>query len=205
MKGKDCPFMHPKRCSKLIKHGTKADKGCNHGKKCDDFHPKMCPMSIAKGVCFDDRCTLCHVKGTRRKKAPDVEKAEKDQHQQKASKSVDKKANAIGAVEPTTEQQSFLGQISLLKKELQEAMDLKISSLLAPNSPNFPHQSPHQFKQPQPSPMSSTHHWQIPSQVTTQMLHPQTFPLMQSPQMWYPPQAYLPAQIPPCQPQTRML
>ena len=66
--GRGCTFSHPKRCPKLMKHGTRNDKGCNLGKKCSDFHPKMCPMSIAKLECFDLECNLCHVKGTKRKR-----------------------------------------------------------------------------------------------------------------------------------------
>ena len=46
--GKDCPFLHPKRCKKLMDHGTRAGKGCNLGSKCEAFHPKMCPMSIRR-------------------------------------------------------------------------------------------------------------------------------------------------------------
>ena len=74
MKGNGCSFHHPKRCAKLMSYGTKTNKGCNLGNKCPDFHPKMCPMSISKSEFFDMDCTLCHVKGTRRKKAKDERK-----------------------------------------------------------------------------------------------------------------------------------
>ena len=50
MKGNGCKFDHPKRCRKLMNHGTKAGKGCNLGINCNEFHPKMCPMSITKGL-----------------------------------------------------------------------------------------------------------------------------------------------------------
>ena len=29
MKGKECSFLHPERCKKLMQHGTKQPDGCN--------------------------------------------------------------------------------------------------------------------------------------------------------------------------------
>ena len=40
LKGNGCRFSHPKRCSKLMNHGTKAGKGCNLGRNCPHFHRK---------------------------------------------------------------------------------------------------------------------------------------------------------------------
>ena len=64
--GKGCEFEHPKMCDKLLKHGTRQPQGCNKGTKCDKFHPKMCPTSISKLECFDKKCKLRHVRGTKR-------------------------------------------------------------------------------------------------------------------------------------------
>ena len=138
--GKGCPYVHPKRCSKLMNHGTRAGKGCNKGKKCKDFHPKMCPMSIAKSECFDLSCSLCHVKGTRRRPSPKPVKPDKVGSKEEEESKDTAKAEACSAKptadnrspmkNDTTEGESFLGQISLLKKELQEAMDKKLESLL---------------------------------------------------------------------------
>ena len=156
--GKGCQYSHPKRCTKLMNHGTRANKGCNLGAKCKDFHPKMCQMSISKSECFDVSCQLCHVKGTRRKpltkekeektegksvqnlpfnpnndschmknmkdRAPKMEEQQRGKSQQSLDKptSVPSDNDAL--------QQSFLAQISLLKKELQEVMDKKVASLM---------------------------------------------------------------------------
>ena len=67
LKGTKCTFLHPERCTKLLQHGTKSPDGCSLGKKCEFLHPKMCPSSICKRVCFDPKCQLTHVKGTKRK------------------------------------------------------------------------------------------------------------------------------------------
>ena len=64
--GKNCAFAHPKACPKLLKHGTKAPRGCNLGKRCAMFHPKMCSSSIAKAECLKKDCKLKHVQGTKR-------------------------------------------------------------------------------------------------------------------------------------------
>ena len=131
--GKGCPYVHPKRCSKLMNHGTRAEKGCNKGKKCKDFHPKMCPLSISKSECFDLSCSLCHVKGTKRRPSQKTVKAEKGVSKETAEV-VDSSLPTADSKSSTTtgftEEQSFLGRINLLKKELQEVMDNKLESLL---------------------------------------------------------------------------
>ena len=135
MKGNGCKFDHPKRCSKLMNYGTKAAKGCNLGKNCSKFHPKMCPMSVSKGECFDAHCDLCHVKGTRRKRENPLKVNQKKKQgrptplKDQEKKKDDEKKETSGL---KSLHQSFLGQISLLKKEIQEAVDVKISSLLKP-------------------------------------------------------------------------
>ena len=67
LKGRGCPYTHPKACPKLLKFGNKAPKGCNQGAKCPNFHPRMCSSSIRRGECFNETCTFTHVKGTKRK------------------------------------------------------------------------------------------------------------------------------------------
>ena len=62
----ECPFLHPKPCSKLMMYGTHKERGCNLGKTCDYLHPKMCPLSISKQECFNKECQLKHIKGTKR-------------------------------------------------------------------------------------------------------------------------------------------
>ena len=193
--GKDCPFLHPKRCSKLMNHGTRANKGCNKGNKCKDFHPKMCPLSISKSECFDASCTLCHVKGTKRHPPkPKVDPKEiaqsKNEVNQKADSSrykvhhkddssmdssIDR--NLAESQSPTTptviDNASFLEQISLLKKELQEAMDRKLESLIQMQSQQIPQQIPprptHQIPTPLFAPIPWMHQFQMQRNPPFQM------------------------------------
>ena len=130
IKGKECKFLHPKRCTKLMKHGTKAGRGCNLGKQCPDFHPKMCSTSIAKLQCFDNKCKLCHVKGTVRKK----ETKPSNEDSTTSVKSNGKNMSVEGAdTHPT---KTFLEEDTLLKRQIQEAVEMKISALL--NLPPIP-------------------------------------------------------------------
>ena len=140
-----------------VKDATKASK-------CENFHPKMCPLSISKGECLDASCTLCHVKGTRRKPPKDSErdaKADRKEAKPQASKdnNVSGQSKEKNSTDSSSHTESFLDQISLLKKELQEVMDKKIESLMGmqsllhiqPNTqmPFTKMQSPQSF---QPSP-----------------------------------------------------
>lgn len=145
--GKDCPFLHPKRCSKLMNHGTRSDRGCNLGAKCKDFHPKMCPMSISKSECYDQSCSLCHVKGTKRKRMPLKSEAAKTAPRTDAAT-----AQPMSSSTKVTTQQSFLDQMNLLRKELQEVMDQKLAALI----PAKAQQSHQQI--PSPVSLSQTQH-----------------------------------------------
>ena len=129
--GKGCKYVHPKRCTKLMNHGTRANNGCKLGTKCKDFHPKMCPMSISKSECFDASCQLCHVKGTKRKPP-----APKDKECEKKEPVIETHNNSN--LPASDLQQSFLVQMNLLKKELQEVMDMKVAALLNPRQQNVP-------------------------------------------------------------------
>ena len=143
MKGKDCPFLHPERCKKLLAHGTKQPDGCNLGKKCEHFHPKMCPNSIAKRLCLDDKCQLTHVKGTARKKEPKKhnqtqEKVIKTQEkviEEKSSNSGLKNKSNVSPDDNALNSSSFLAMVSLLRKELCEAMDTKIALAISQLNP----------------------------------------------------------------------
>ena len=134
MKGKDCPFLHPERCKKLLVHGTKQPDGCNLGRKCQHFHPKMCPSSITKRVCLDEKCQLTHVKGTNRKQEPKIKNKPEQKKSTETTTSRNVKANekssssgAENSVEENVSNPSFLAMVSLLKQELCEAMDTKIA------------------------------------------------------------------------------
>ena len=149
-----------------MNHGTRASKGCSKGSKCEDFHPKMCPLSISRGECLDDSCTLCHVKGTRRKRSTDPRNAVRKEAEPPALKEnlassgqLKQQNGSTGNNSSTSKchnESSFLDQINLLKKELQEAMDKKIEALMSmqslqniqPNSqmPFIKMQSPQNFQ-----------------------------------------------------------
>lgn len=145
-----------------MNHGTRAGKGCNKGSKCEDFHPKMCPLSISRGECLDESCTLCHVKGTRRKRSTDPKNAVKDDRKEAEPQTSKDKIASSGQLKQqnsstsTNHTESFLDHINLLKKELQEAMDKKIEMLMSmqslqnfqPNSqmPSIKIQSPQYFQ-----------------------------------------------------------
>ena len=36
--------------------------GCDKGETCENFHPILCEESLKTGGCFDETCTLVHVK-----------------------------------------------------------------------------------------------------------------------------------------------
>ena len=164
---------------------------------------------------------LCHVKGTRRKRASDKDGNRKEQT--KSSKSSEKnavigskknlEANATAKKE-TSVQESFLDQIRLLKKEVQEAVDLKISSIFSQMNV---HKNPHKGKEPL-SPEKMDRSWHVPSQPTVPVpiFYPQTFqstnryqqtptmyplyPLQhtQNQQRWIPNQELYQAPVPQC-------
>ena len=63
--GNGCPFNHPKKCQKYIKHGNKAG-GCKKGAKCGDYHPQLCWSSDNFGTCDREQCKYQHLQGTNR-------------------------------------------------------------------------------------------------------------------------------------------
>ena len=206
MKGKGCEFEHPKRCTKLMNYGTKTGKGCNLGKNCTSFHPKMCPMSISNGECYDTHCNLCHVKGTKRKRPPAKEKAAENNASrnlafQKGPVKDSPKEETIRAEneELKSFQQSFLERISLLKVEIQEAVDAKISALLNPATQN--HLKQENIPQPRPPAAVQQYHLAAPAPRLNQqtqfqlMTHPpavQHIPTYAT----YPHQTYYQAPVP---------
>ena len=177
--GKGCNYSHPKRCAKLMKHGTRADRGCNLGAKCPEFHPKMCQMSITKHECFDNSCKHCHVKGTKRKRTKLTEKDKK-----KSEETIQKPNNTTAESNPieATVNPSFLDHVNLLRRELQEVMDKKLTALLQMQQQQI--QQKLQFPANQPQIQFAPLTMQCPQQSTIpwvnhyqRMLTPQT-PMM---------------------------
>ena len=143
--GKECKFSHPKVCAKFKQHGTKQPRGCKQGKKCKDFHPKMCFDSLRKGECFKEQCHFNHIKGTKR--APPVEKNQVQSTAIKSAMKADKKdkpnltKDKVTFASPSeskdmhgingTKADDFLGMMCLLKSELMQILEEKMSSITA--------------------------------------------------------------------------
>ena len=64
-KGNGCPFRHPPKCLKFLKHGSKTSRGCQKGNQCERFHPKLCYSSVNNGWCDRKNCSFHHIQGTR--------------------------------------------------------------------------------------------------------------------------------------------
>ena len=65
-KGVDCNFSHPAKCLNYCRYGR---DGCPNGfAQCKLLHPVLCRSSLRSKQCFDEGCTLTHLKGTTRVK-----------------------------------------------------------------------------------------------------------------------------------------
>ena len=133
IKGKNCPYSHPKACTKLLQHGNKLPRGCNKGSKCKNFHPRMCSSSISDGICLKPNCSYVHVRGTKREnkkvdrtstKIPENRDTEViSQHSKQSQNKTSAHDN-----DPT---QDFLKIMHNFKMEIIKLMDVKITSLLS--------------------------------------------------------------------------
>ena len=138
-----CPFLHPRVCDKLLRHG-RGDKGCQ-GAGCTKAHPKMCPHSL-EGVCMDAKCSLgLHVQGSNTREKREKVQTEKGRREEVAgaalpplptpnrpdelSRQLGRKAEATNdpPVATNTAEEAFLGQIllrelikSVREKEVRE-------------------------------------------------------------------------------------
>ena len=127
IKGKNCLFNHPRACKKFMKHGTRTKGGCQEGRKCPFFHPKMCFSSLRKGECFDKKCQLTHVKGTKRNHQTydNTQSFNKDDyhldHQQENRQQHNKEMD-------------FLAVLQKLKKDIMEEMEQKMINIINNNT-----------------------------------------------------------------------
>ena len=176
--GKNCDFEHPKMCNKLLKHGTKQPRGCNLGKNCDQFHPKMCSTSIAKLECFDRKCQLRHVKGTRRERDK-IKSFSKDK--EKLGTNSNKKKGEGEQNDTGPSNGNFLDALRQLKSELLEAVDTKLAIALSqfnqqPQLQEHPHtqQTHAQYQQPQLQGHPYTQHQQSQQQQPPLLVQPYT-------------------------------
>ena len=127
MKGRECKYNHPKVCSKFTQHGTRQPRGCAKGRKCEHFHPKMCMDSLRKGECFTETCRFNHVKGTKRH--PPVRKINVEENRVKGKSGEDNLPRKKSIVGENNDTGSFLEMISLLKQEILETLNQKITSI----------------------------------------------------------------------------
>ena len=125
MKGKGCNFTHPNVCLKFTQNGTRQPRGCNLGKKCTDFHPAMCINSLRKGECFSQSCKFNHIRGTKRHPP----QAKTNENNSDNSKPTEVPIQNSNQSQPNAQGNNFLEVIRLLKAELLQSMELKMSSL----------------------------------------------------------------------------
>ena len=65
-KGDKCNYAHPAKCLDYCRYGR---DGCSGGyRKCKLLHPVLCRSSLRYNQCFDESCTLAHLRGTNRKR-----------------------------------------------------------------------------------------------------------------------------------------
>ena len=70
IRGENCSFYHPRKCSKGVKEGA---KGCKD-KKCSLYHAKVCYGSLQKPrLCAKAHCTFVHLPNTERRKGAEKE------------------------------------------------------------------------------------------------------------------------------------
>ena len=66
LRGRDCPYAHPKLCNRYNVNGCDPVRGCKKGKDCTFLHPPICYGSERKRECLNVECKRLHLKGTRR-------------------------------------------------------------------------------------------------------------------------------------------
>ena len=62
--GKDCSYLHPKKCIKFCRYGEDRVNGC--AGSCGSFHPTLCRNSVQHKKCLSPNCTFTHLAGTQR-------------------------------------------------------------------------------------------------------------------------------------------
>ena len=60
--GRECMYLHPKKCAKFGKYGYDEYNGCDGS--CGLFHPTLCRNAVRFGKCFYGNCTFVHPVGT---------------------------------------------------------------------------------------------------------------------------------------------
>ena len=63
--GRECNFLHPKKCLKFCRFGGYQEQGC--AGSCGLFHPALCRNSVNVKKCLRPDCTFTHLSGTQRR------------------------------------------------------------------------------------------------------------------------------------------
>ena len=68
--GKTCKYKHKRYCWRYCSFGDSRyhRSGCKYGKECRFLHPKLCQNSVTMKKCYNQQCTLTHLRFTVRKK-----------------------------------------------------------------------------------------------------------------------------------------
>ena len=132
MKGNGCKFTHPKVCMKYTQHGTRQPRGCKLGNRCKDFHPVMCISSLRKGECFSQSCKFNHVKGTKRH--PPTTKIRQPDVYPNTNAPTNQQPDNAHQIQQSSQQNPdgqnhFLELIRLLKAEILQTMEMKMTSI----------------------------------------------------------------------------
>ena len=72
--GKDCEYLHKKKCFRFINFGTKEmhKAGCKFGETCRYLHPTLCRNSVELKTCLNQGCQYAHLKKTHLKNPRDI-------------------------------------------------------------------------------------------------------------------------------------
>ena len=68
LRGNNCNYPHPAPCKKYIEN---PENGCRP--ECTNFHPDICKYSRKLRKCYNVNCYRIHLKGTIRKRSPQVQ------------------------------------------------------------------------------------------------------------------------------------
>ena len=182
--GMPCPNNHPKQCRKFMSFGDNKKKGCDLGTSCDYFHPQHCKSSFQKRQCYNDKCTLVHLAGTKRSKPGSDEKPSTSGNK-KRSRFISQSSNAGGLLKDSnnsrestnpTNGNSFL-EIRELLKNMQECFQKEMTALkshIALQDSKISAMTPMMYRQGYPhlptNPMPQSSLW---PQITQQ--HPPSF------------------------------
>ena len=126
--GVSCSKAHPKRCQKFTRFGTNAKKGCTLGSNCEHYHTQHCKSSQKNRQCFNEKCTLVHLAGTKRSKLPANPKSDSNNTNLTEQKKPGRNRLKSGSEMAKTYSDHFLEMKTLLES-MQEKFQKELKSL----------------------------------------------------------------------------